>query len=77
MFGVFANQWGYNGHSTHFGGASILGPDGETLAKSARLQDGIIKARLDPRALYEARNERNHILKQRRPEMYGEVTRMI
>lgn len=77
VFAVYANQWGYNGHSTHGGGVFAVGPDGETLVKSSRLQDHLVKARLDVRLLENVRTTRNAILKQRRPEIYGEVTRMI
>lgn len=76
-FAVFANQWGYNGHSTHSGGAFVVAPDGQALAKSgARLQDLSIHARLDARTLDAVRNV-GSVLKFRRPELYGEVARML
>jgi predicted amidohydrolase len=78
LFAAYANQVGYNGHSTHSGGAYILGPKGELLAKSEPiLEDNWISAELDPRALEEARNARYSLLRNRRPEVYSELTRMI
>ena len=78
VFSVYANQWGYNGHSTHQGGAFVTAPDGKLLARSTtRLQDLSIQAHLDPKPLHEVRNDRGSILKQRRPEIYGDLTRMI
>lgn len=78
VFAVYGNQVGYNGHTTHLGGAHILGPDGKLLAKSEPvLNDLWISAELDPELLDRARNSRYSLLRTRRPEMYGELTRMI
>jgi len=77
VFAVFGNQFGYNGHSTHAGGAYIIGPDGKTLLKShAELDDIWISAELDPELQTKCRNSTHCTLKMRRPELYGEVTRM-
>jgi len=78
VFAVHCNQVDYNGHSTHSGGAFILGPDGKLLAKSrAVLDDLMITAELSPAALAEARGKSHATLKTRRPEVYTELTRMI
>jgi len=78
VFAVFAGQVGYNGHSTHSGGAYVIAPDGALLVKSrAVLDDLMVTADLDPTALHKARNRPGAILKTRRPELYGEVTEMV
>lgn len=78
VFAVFGNQVDYNGHSTHSGGACILDPSGDVLAKArASLQDQMITAELKPPALDKSRRAPGYTLKTRRPEVYGELTRMI
>jgi len=78
VFAVYGNQSGYNGHSTHAGGAYIVAPNGKRLAKSVvSPRDQIIMAALDPGALRTARNQPHCTLRTRRPELYGELTRMI
>jgi len=78
VFAAFGNQVGYNGHSTHSGGAYILGPDGKLLAKlEPELDDLWVSADLDPEMLDRARNSKYSLLRTRRPEVYGELTRMI
>jgi predicted amidohydrolase len=78
VFAAYANQMDYNGHTTHLGGAYILGPDGKLLARSEPvLNDLWVSAELDPEMLYRARNSKYSLLRTRRPEMYGELTRMI
>ena len=78
VFGVFANQYGYNGHSTHGGGAYIFGPDGKLITKGEPLlEDLMITAELDPAVQHASRARGNHPMKTRRPEVYGEITRMV
>ncbi len=78
VFAVFGNQADYNGHSTHAGGAYILGPRGQVLARQeAVLEDCMSVAELDPELLTAARLSPNYTIKVRRPELYGELTRMI
>ncbi|MFC2076109.1 carbon-nitrogen hydrolase family protein [candidate division KSB1 bacterium] len=78
VFAVFANQADYNGHSTHAGGAYILGPDQKVKAKSKPVLDDLwISAEIDLGLRDERRSSGNFILKDRRPELYGELTRMI
>jgi N-carbamoylputrescine amidase len=78
VFAVYSNQVGYNGHTTHLGGVYILGPDGKLITKSAPVLDDLwISAELDPEALDKARNSKYSLLRTRRPEIYGEITRMI
>ncbi|MBI5725494.1 MAG: hypothetical protein HZA50_16170 [Planctomycetes bacterium] len=78
VFAVFANQADYNGHSTHGGGAYILDPFGKVLARSrVSLCDQMITAELEPQVLDKARRAAGFTLKVRRPEIYGELVRMI
>ena len=78
LFAAHANQVGYNGHSTHSGGAYVVGPDGKLLAKSKPALDNLwISAELDPHVQERARDSRYSLLRTRRPEVYGELTRMI
>ena len=77
VFAVTCNQVGYNGHSTHGGGASVVGPDGELIvASEPSLEDLMITADLDAEALKKARNN-NSALRLRRPELYGGLSEMI
>jgi predicted amidohydrolase len=78
VFAVSCNQVGFNGHSTHGGGAYIVNPLGELLAKSEPVLDDVsVVTLLDPGLLDQARQSPHHPLKTRRPELYGELTRMI
>ena len=78
VFAVFGNQVDYNGHSTHAGGAFIVDPFGQVLAKSqVSLRDQMVIAELKPQALDKARLDPGYTLKYRRPELYSELTRMM
>ena len=78
VYALFANQAGYNGHSTHAGGAYALGPGGQTLAKArASLEDQMVTVEVSPMPLEAARRSPNCTLKTRRPELYGILTEMI
>lgn len=78
VFSVYSNQVDFNGHSTHGGGAYILGPTGRLLVKSEpSLEDLWISVELDAKLLQKARQGTHCALKMRRPEIYGELTKMI
>lgn len=78
VFSIFGNQVDFNGHSTHAGGAYITAPNGQLIEKSEpRLDDLWISAELEPELLQKARQSSHCTLKMRRPEVYGELTRMI
>ena len=65
-------------YSTHGGGAAIVDPFGEVLARSEpSVEDISISADLHAERLEEARRKVNFILRSRRPELYGELTEMI
>jgi len=78
VYAVYGNQIGYNGHSTHSGGAYIAGPDGKLRVKSKpTVEDHWISAEIDKALQYKCRNSPNSTLKDRRPEMYGELVKMM
>jgi predicted amidohydrolase len=78
VFAAYGNQVAYNGHTTHLGGAYILGPDGKLLAQSKPVLDDLwVSAELDPETLDQARNSKYSLLRTRRPEMYAELTSLI
>ena len=78
VFVLHCGQVGYNGHSTHAGGAVAIDPYGEVLARAEpRISDTFITAELDLEKLEQVRKGKNFILKCRRPELYGELRAMI
>jgi predicted amidohydrolase len=75
VFAVFSDMVGFDGHSTHVGGAYVLAPDGSMIARSEiGGGDGWIAADLDPVLLERARENPWFALKKRRPEAYEELT---
>ena len=78
VFAVFSDQVGFDGHSSHVGGAYVLAPDGSMLAKSEpAVGCGWIAVELDPELLARARENPWFALKKRRPEAYGELTALL
>jgi predicted amidohydrolase len=78
VFAVFSDQVGFDGHSSHVGGAYVLAPDGSMLAKSdPSVASGWISAELDPALLARARENPWFALKKRRPEAYGALTELL
>jgi len=78
VFAVFSDQVGFDGHSSHVGGAYVLAPDGSMLAKSEpSVGSGWISAELDPALLARARENPWFALKKRRPEAYGALTELL
>jgi predicted amidohydrolase len=75
VFAVFSDQVGFDGHSSHVGGAYVLAPDGSMLARSEPgVGNAWISAELDPELVARARENPWFALKKRRPEAYGELT---
>jgi predicted amidohydrolase len=75
VFAVFSDMVGFDGHSTHVGGAYVLAPDGSMLARSViGTGNRWIGVDLDPGLLEQARENPWFALKKRRPEAYGELT---
>ena len=75
VFAVFSDQVGFDGHSTHIGGAYVLAPDGSLLARSEPgTTTGWIGADLEPELLERVRENAWFTLRKRRPEAYDELT---
>jgi predicted amidohydrolase len=75
VYAVFSDMVGFDGHSTHVGGAYVLAPDGSMLARSELgAANGWIGVELDPALLERARENPWFALKKRRPEAYDELT---
>ena len=75
VFAVFSDQVGFDGHSTHVGGAYVLGPDGSTLARTKPgFETAWVAADLDPELLRRVREGPSFPLRKRRPETYAELT---
>ena len=75
VFAVFSDMVGYDGHSTHVGGAYVIAPDGAMIARSELGGgDRWVAAELDPELIERARENPWFALKKRRPEAYGELT---
>lgn len=78
VYGVLSDHVGFDGHSTHVGGAYILGPDGLPKAVTTpSLDDQLIFADLDPDLFRLVRSSPWYQLRKRRPEIYGELTRAV
>ena len=78
VYAVFSDQVGFDGHSTHLGGAYVLSPEGKMIARSEPfVGDAWISAELDPEIYEKVRCNPWFPLKKRRPEAYGELTRQI
>ena len=74
VFAVFLSIVGFDGHSTHVGGAYVLGPDGSPLARSEiGPGDRWVACELEPALAEQARENPWFALKKRRPEVYGEL----
>jgi predicted amidohydrolase len=74
VFAVFSSIVGFDGHSTHVGGAYVLAPDGSTLARSdVGPGDRWVACELEPALLERARENPWFALKKRRPEAYAEL----
>jgi predicted amidohydrolase len=75
VYAVYADHVGFDGHSTHVGGAFVLGPDGSTVASSEPgLDTSWVVAELDPALLARVRENPVFPLRKRRPEVYDELT---
>jgi len=74
VYAVFSDQVGFDGHSTHVGGAYVRAPDGSMIARSAPgLDTSWISAELDPGLLERVRENAAFPLRKRRPEVYDEL----
>jgi predicted amidohydrolase len=75
VYAVFSDQVGFDGHSTHVGGAYVVAPDGAMIACSEPgLESTCVAADLEPTLLERVRESPGFPLRKRRPEAYGELT---
>lgn len=75
VYAVFSDQVGFDGDSTHVGGAYVLGPDGALLARNEEsIESQLVTADLDSTILEKVRENPVYPLLKRRPETYGELT---
>jgi predicted amidohydrolase len=87
-FAILADQAGRAGYVSlwprdsenqphHAGAALVWGPDGELLAgtQEERIREEMIVATLDAAQIAEQRALANYMLRTRRPELFGELTR--
>ena len=75
VFAVFSDQVGFDGDSTHVGGAYVLAPDGAMLARTeVGLESSMVWVDLDPGILRKVRENPVFALLKRRPETYAELT---
>ena len=75
VFAVFSDQVGFDGDSTHVGGAYVLAPDGSMLTRTAvGLESSMVWVDLDPGILRKVRENPVFPLLKRRPETYAELT---
>ena len=74
VYAVFSDMVGFDGHSTHVGGAYVLAPDGSMLARTEPgTGDRWIAVELDPEPIERVRENPWFALKKRRPEAYHEL----
>ena len=75
VYAVFADQVGFDGHSTHVGGGYVLAPDGAMIARTEPgVERALVVADLDPDLLGRVRESPAFPLRKRRPETYEELT---
>jgi predicted amidohydrolase len=78
VFGAFADQVGYDGDTSHIGGAYVVGPDGTLIANTKpSMSSQWVSADLDPALAEQARLSPWFTLRKRRPEAYGELTKLL
>lgn len=72
VYGVFVNRCGKEDWKSFFGGSAIVGPRGEVLANTSG-EEAVIAAEIDLDRI-EVTRLRLPYLKDRRPELYGDVS---
>jgi predicted amidohydrolase len=78
VYAIFSDHVGFDGHSSHVGGAYVLNPEGRMIAQAApAVGDAWVSAEIDPHVYHLVRRNPWFQLKKRRPETYSELTRSI
>ncbi|MER5456292.1 MULTISPECIES: nitrilase-related carbon-nitrogen hydrolase [unclassified Micromonospora] len=75
LFVICANRVGTEGTKEYFGLSAVYGPNGDVLAQAADDRDDIAVAEVDL-DLVDLSRRRRPFLRDRRPELYGRLTRM-
>ena len=74
VYAAFSDQVGFDGHSSHVGGAGVISPWGEWIARNEPTTDEVmVTCELDPELIMQTRQSPWHQLKLRRPDAYGEL----
>lgn len=73
LFVAYANRCGREGDLAYIGQSCVIGPDGADITRAGR-DPALVLADLDPAALRAARAA-NPYLEDRRPDLYGRLTR--
>jgi predicted amidohydrolase len=78
VYSIFSGQVGFDGHSSHVGGAYIVNPEGKIIARTPpSAGNAWVSAELDPQIHAHVRQHAWFALKKRRPETYGELTKQL
>ena len=78
VYAIYSDQVGFDGHSTHVGGAYHINPEGRMIARTESSVGNVwAGAELDPQTYLHVRRSPWFALKKRRPETYGELTKQI
>lgn len=75
VFVAYCNLAGEERGLGYFGLSGIVGPDGQDIARAGGQDDVLLVADIDP-AAYAASRKANTYIRDRRPELYGEVGRL-
>ena len=78
VYAIFSDHVGFDGHSSHVGGAYVLNPEGRMIAQaSPAVSDAWVGVEIDPEVYHMVRRNPWFQLKKRRPETYGELVREL
>ena len=78
VYAIFSDQVGFDGHSTHVGGAYQINPEGRIITRTEQSIGNVwVSADLDPQKYLHVRRSPWFALKKRRPETYGELTKQL
>jgi predicted amidohydrolase len=76
IFVVMANRYGVERHLTFTGESLLISQRGDELARAPVAEDAVLVAEIDPaRARDKQVTPRNNLITDRRPELYGEITK--
>lgn len=77
LFVILSNRYGTERRLTFTGESLLISPRGEELARASADADAVIRTEIDPALARDKQvTPRNNLLTDRRPELYGEITRL-